>query len=450
LINRADTVYLVSKKTNYKKFLMGCDELTNLDNRSSFLRTLNEQVNYASKHKIKAGLLLIDIDRFQRVNAQHGYDVGDKILIKFSELIGSVKRKQDYIARVGDNTFALLLMGIMNTGHAELAARKVLRLLEVPFSYLDHQIRIECSISICIFPLHALDAKHLMIEAESVLHETKKHSSSIGIAKDQGDEDISEYWDIEMAISQALKFNEFSVYYQPKIDIKNNRVSGAEALLRWKHQTRGFVSPDIFIPIAEQSGMIKPITAWVINTSLRHAAKWSDKWGRQTVSVNIPPEFLLMPDFFDMVSNSLNLWESENVSLTLEIIERSFISQVDRTIEALEKLRAIGVKISIDDFGTGYSSLSYFEKMPVDEIKIDQAFIFNLLQSKPSRDIVRLIRDLGHAFNLQVVAEGVEEALILKYLQKIECDLVQGYFYSKPLPNEKYLEWLSKVKLPEI
>jgi diguanylate cyclase (GGDEF)-like protein len=429
---------------------MGLDELTNLDNRSTFLKTLNEKITYSSKHKIKSALLLIDVDHFQRVNAHYGYEVGDKILFKLAELLKSVKRKQDHLGRIGDNTFALLLMGIMNTGHAELAARKVLRLLEVPFSYLDHQIRLECSISICIFPTHALDAKHLMIEAESVLHETKTHSNNIGIAKDQGEEELSDFWDIEMAMSQALKFNEFSVYYQPKIDINHNRVSGAEALLRWKHQTRGFVSPNVFIPIAEQSGMIKPITSWVINTSLRQASKWSDRWGPQSISVNIPPEFLLMPDFFDMVSNSLKLWESDNVCLTLEIIERSFVSQVSRTIEALEKLKDIGVKISIDDFGTGYSSLSYFEKLPVDEIKIDQSFISNLLLSKPSKNIVRLIKDLGKAFDLQVVAEGVEDAMVLKYLHKIECDVIQGYFYSKPLPNEEYLKWLDKTKLPEI
>lgn len=428
---------------------MTSDELTRLDGRLSFLERLNEQVNYANKHKIKAGLVLIDIDRFQRINSQYGYEVGDKVLVKFAELLGSVKRKQDYLARIGDNTFALLLMGIMNTGHAELAARKILRLLEMPFSYKEFQIRIECTIGIAICPTHARDARHLMVEAESVLQETKQHSNNIGIAAVQGDEELSDFWDIEMAMNDALKFNEFSVYYQPKVDIVNGRVSGAEALLRWKHQSRGFVSPGIFIPIAEQSGMIKPITAWVLNTSLRQAAKWSDKWGPQTVSVNIPPEFLLMPDFFDMVTNSLKLWDSDNVSLTLEIIERSFISQVDRTIKALDKLKSHGVKISIDDFGTGYSSLSYFEKLPVDELKIDQAFIFNLLQSKPSRDIVRLIRDLGHAFDLQVVAEGVEEANILRYLRKIECDLVQGYYFSKPLPNEEYCEWLLKFECPQ-
>lgn len=429
---------------------MAQDELTHLENRQAFFRTLKDQVQFASQHKIKLALLLVDVDRFERMNAQYGYEFGDKILQKISELLNTVKRQQDFIGRIGDNTFALLLTGIMNTGHAELAARKIHRLLEVPFSYQEQQVKVECSIAISLFPQHALDLKHLMLKAENVLRETKHSSENIGIAEGMDTDDISELWDIEIAISQALKMNEFHVFYQPKVDIVNNKIHGAEALLRWKHPVRGFISPGLFIPIAEQSGLIKPITAWVINTSLRQAAKWTKKWGPQTVSVNVPPELLLLPDFLDLVSSSLKLWEADNVSLCIEIIERSFITQVDRTIESLKRLRDQGVKISIDDFGTGYSSLSYFEKLPVDEIKIDQAFVSNLLQSKASRDIVRLIRDLGHAFDLQVVAEGVVEPNVLKYLKKIECDLVQGFLYSKPLPNEQYMDWLNKVKLPAL
>jgi diguanylate cyclase (GGDEF)-like protein len=429
---------------------MGKDQLTQLDDRSAFYRVLTEQVNYVIKHKVKAGLLLVDIDALHKINAQYGYEVGDKILAKFGELLGTVKRPQDFLGRVGDNTFALLLMGVMNTGHAELAARKVLRLLDVPFSFKDYQIPVECTIAIAICPMHGQDARHLLKEAESVLRKAKQQGQKIATSKIGQDQELSDYWDIEMAIVDAIKFNEFSLHYQPKVDVQNGRVSGAEALLRWKHQSRGFVSPDIFIPIAEQTGMIKPITAWVLNTALRQAAKWPTRWGPQSVSVNIPPDFLLMPDFFDMVCSSLSLWKNDNVKLTLEIIERSFVSQVERTIDALHKLRDAGVKISIDDFGTGYSSLSYFEKLPVDEIKIDQSFVFNLAESKASRDIVKLIRDLGHAFGLQVVAEGVEDSRVLRYLHKSGCDLIQGYFYSKPLPNANYMEWLAKVQLPDL
>ncbi len=429
---------------------MPIDELTKLDDRTTFYRNLKEQVSYTIKHKIKSALLLIDIDHFHKINSQYGYDTGDKLLAKFAELLLSVKREQDYLARVGDNTFALLLMGIMNTGHAELAARKILRQLEVPFTYNDFSITLECSISMALCPIHARDARHLFREAELILSDAKEQSEKICISNANAEADLSDYWDIEMDIVNAVRNNEFHLHYQPKVDIQNRRVSGAEALLRWKHHSRGYVSPNIFIPIAEQNGIMKQIIGWVLNTSLRHAAKWSDKWGAQTVSVNVPPDFILMHDFVDMVSSSLSLWRTDNVLLTIEIIERSFISQIDRTIETLDKLRDMGVKISIDDFGTGYSSLSYFEKLPVDEIKIDQSFVVNLRESKASRDIVKLIRDLGHAFELKVVAEGVEDEQVLKYLHKLKCDVIQGYYFSKPLPNKDYMEWLTNVSIPEL
>lgn len=429
---------------------MPIDQLTKLDDRSTFYKTLSEQVSHTIKHKVKSALLLVDIDDFHKINSQYGYDVGDKILVKFAELLASVKREQDYLARVGDNTFALLLMGIMNTGHAELAARKILRQLDIPFSYHDFHISLECSISIALCPKHARDARHLFKEAELILSDAKEQTEKICISNANADSELSDYWDIEMDIVNALKNNEFRLHYQPKVDIQNRRVSGAEALLRWKHHTRGYVSPNVFIPIAEQNGIMKQIIGWVLNTSLRQAAKWSDKWGPQAVSVNVPPDFLLMHDFIDMVSSSLSLWRNDNILLTIEIIERSFISQIDRTIEALDKLRDMGVKISIDDFGTGYSSLSYFEKLPVDEIKIDQSFVVNLKESKASRDIVKLIRDLGHAFELKVVAEGVEDEQVLKYLHKLKCDVIQGFYFSKPLPNKDYMEWLNNAEIPAL
>ena len=429
---------------------MATDQLTQIDDRIAFYKTLDEQVNYTLKHKIKSALILVDVDDFHKINDQYGYVIGDKILVKFAELLGSVKREQDYLCRVGDNTFALLLMGIMNVGHAELAARKILRQLEVPFSYKDFNISLECSISIAICPQHARDARHLFKEAELILADAKNRSDRICISNANAEGELSDYWDIEMDIVKALDYDELRLHYQPKVDVLNRRVSGAEALLRWKHHSRGYVPPDVFIPIAEQNGIMKQIIGWVLNTSLRQAAKWPDKWGPQSVSVNVPPDFLLMHDFIDMVSSSLSLWGSDKVLLTIEIIERSFISQVDRTIEAINKLRELGVKVSIDDFGTGYSSLSYFEKLPVDEIKIDQSFVKNLRESKASRDIVRLIRDLGHAFDLKVVAEGVEDEPVLKYLHKLKCDLIQGYYFSKPLPNKLYGEWLAKVEIPEL
>lgn len=423
------------------------DNLTQLEDRKTFFITLTEQLNTANKHRTNTALLLIDIDRFHRFNEQFGFAAGDSLLIKFSELLNSVARSQDYVARLGDNTFALLLNGILNEGHAELAARKVLRLLEVPFKIQNQTVTIECTISISLSPQHAKDAYNLLKLGESVLRENRIKGKRIGYADSYNELLEYENWDIEAALSQALENDELQVFYQPKVDLKNKRVVGAEALLRWKNRDKGYISPDLFIPLAEQTGLIKPITNWIFNTVLRESSEWTRKWGLQTISVNVPPEFILSPEFKDVLQNATKIWANDNTKLTIEIIERSLITQVEQTIEVLNDIREMGIDISIDDFGTGYSSLSYFKRLPVNELKVDQSFVRNLLENKEDRNIVKLIIDLGHTFNLKVVAEGVENKEIIKYLYKIRCDIFQGYYFSKPLPHYEYINWLSNFEL---
>lgn len=419
------------------------DQLTGLPDRSAFYAELTRRVEHAARFKTKLAVLLVDIDRFHRVNEQYGYLVGDQLLEKFSALLASVVRDQDYLARVGDNTFALVLDGIMNTGHAELAGRKILRLLEVPFEIEEQQLLIESTVAIGLFPLHARDGRHLLKVTEAVLRDGKLSGEKINIASTHEESEVSEDWDIEIALSRAIEFGELMVFYQPKIELENGNVVGAEALLRWNHPVRGFISPDEFIPYAEESGLIKPITSWMLNVILREASEWPGKWGKQKVALNLPPELILMPELKDVLSNALNLWQSDNVQLSLEIIERSLVTQVERTTEILNAIKEMNIEISIDDFGTGYSSLSYFEKLPANELKIDKSFIDNLLDRKSNQNIVKLIIDLAHSFDMKVVAEGVEDADTLRYLYKQGCDVIQGYFFSKPLPHSKYKEWLA-------
>jgi len=424
------------------------DPLTKIAKRDAFFRIVEEQTNEALKLGSNIAIVLVDIDRFYRVNARCGYAVGNQLLEKFAHLIQSVARQQDYVGRLGDNTFALLLNGVMNAGHAELAAHKILRLLNVPFVVQGEELTIDCTISICLCPQHARDARHLLSKAETLLYETKEEGKAIGLPQAESDELVPENWLIEQALSRALENNQLEVHYQPKVDIQSGRVSGAEALLRWKYPNKGYISPGIFIPIAEESGIIKPITSWLLNVSLRQAAEWTDRWGKQSVSINVPPDLILAPDFEDSVVNALHLWGGPNHSLTLEIIERSFVHQTEKTSRIISSLRDHGVSISIDDFGTGYSSLSYFEKLPIDELKIDQSFIRNLFRSKPNRNIVRFISSLAKSFNLRVVAEGVEEPATVEYLKTIGCELVQGFVFAKPMPQEEYKKWLENFEMP--
>lgn len=405
---------------------------------SLLARTVKESTNFNTK----IALLLIDINRFYRINSVFGYDVGDEVLRKFAILLANVCREQDHVARIGDNTYAVILNGVMNVGHAELAANKILSLLQSPFEFQDRKIYVDCTIGISLCPLHASNYLFLMKECESILHEAKESNQRIAISKVPEEDVIPDDFDIELALADALQNDELLVFYQPKIALDSGGVVGMEALIRWKHSYKGMIPPGYFIPIAERTGNIKPITYWLLNSVLRQTAEWTDKWGPLSVSINIPPDFILMADFKDSITNALNLWKNDNVNLTLEIVERSLVVDPERCFSALEELRALGVSISIDDFGTGYSSLSYFENLPVDELKIDRSFVSDLVTNSSSRNIVKLIIDLAHAFDMEVVAEGAEDARTVEVLKGLGCDIVQGFYYAKPMPQDQIKKWL--------
>lgn len=424
--------------------MISSDKLTGLHDRNAFLNLLSGQVKEANTYKSKVALLIVDINRFFRINNIFGYDTGDEILKKMALLLRSVIREQDYVARIGDNRFALILAGVMNVGHAELAAHKILRLLQSPFLFDEKKIVVDCTIAISLCPLHASNPMFLLKECESVLHGAKENNIKIGVSKTFEDDEIPDDWDIELALDDALDQDQLQVYYQPKIALDSGGIVGVEALLRWIHPTRGFIPPNYFIPIAERMGQIKPITNWIFNTVLRQGSEWTDKWGPLSIAVNIPPDFILMPDLKDLIGNALSLWGGNTISLTLEIVERSLVLEPEKSFLILEDLRAMGVAISIDDFGTGYSSLSYFEKLPVDELKIDQSFVFNVINNRSNQNIVELIVKLAHAFDMEVVAEGVEDQDSLLYLKKIKCDIAQGYYFAKPMPQEQIKDWLVK------
>lgn len=418
------------------------DELTGLHDRKAFLQLLSGQVKDANTYRSKVALLIVDINRFYRINNIFGYEAGDEILKKVALVLRNVIRDQDSVARIGDNRFALILTGVMNVGHAELAAHKILRLLQAPFLFDDKKIIVDCTIGISLCPLHASNHMFLMKECESVLHSAKDKNIKIGVSETLEDEEIPDDWDIELALDDALANDQLLIHYQPKIALDSGGVVGVEALLRWKHPARGFIPPNYFIPIAERMGHIKPITNWIFNTVLRQGSEWTDKWGPLSIAVNIPPDFILMPDMKDIVANALSLWGSEDVTLTLEIVERSLVLEPEKSISILKELQAMGVSISIDDFGTGYSSLSYFENLPVNELKIDQSFVTHVVKSPANQNIVKLVVDLAHAFDMEVVAEGVEDLEALAYLKKIKCDLAQGYYFAKPMPQDQIKTWL--------
>ncbi len=422
------------------------DALTGLYDRAKFFDVLGDTVHSALEFSAPVGLLVIDIRRFHKINKSFGHDAGDAVLQAVAGVLKQVRREGDYLARIGDDQFAMLLARVANAGHAQLAAIKIQRLLDVPIWVEDREIRSAAIIGISLCPYNATDPGALLQSAERALEQAKYLDEPIGFSERKTDDENSEEWDIEVSLGESISRAELRVYFQPKISLDTGNPVGAEALVRWENPTRGLVSPAVFLPVADAIGFLKPLTIWMLNSALRLSSAWTRKWGRLSVSVNIPPSILEQSDFVDLVVSAEKLWPRDNVDLCLEVLEQSLVSDVEVAFEKLDALRRHGVKIAIDDFGTGYSSLSYFRDIPADELKIDQSFVKGLKSDKANIHIVSLIIEIAHRFGLRVIAEGVEDHDVLKYLTKKGCDQVQGYYFAKPMAPDAFAAWIETFK----
>lgn len=417
------------------------DELTGLRNRRAFLPLLGRQVVQASEQQSTLALLVVDIDGFAHINGVHGYATGDEMLRHVAAQLRKVARRQDYVARVGDDRFALVLTGMMNRGHVELAVQKLFRLFDVAMQGSAVRLLVPVTVGVAMCPQHATQAEILFRRAEAALARARQAGIRHAFAPDSsGDIDISDQWDLELQLGGAVERGEIQLHYQPKLALGSLEPLGAEALMRWTSATRGPVSPLVFIPIAERVGQIKKLTIWALNTALRQASRWTGLAEAPTVAVNLPAVLATQPDLPDLVEDALKLWGA-GVQLVLEITE-STLMDAPRAFPVLQRLREMGVRISIDDFGTGYSCLAYFRNLPADELKIDRSFVSGLVTDPACAEIVRLIVDLAHRFGLSVVAEGVEDEPTAERLRALGCDMVQGYLYGRPMPVAEFGTWL--------
>jgi diguanylate cyclase (GGDEF)-like protein len=423
---------------------MSQDALTGLHDRKAFLLALRRHIGQANERQDSLALAVVDIDGFAAINVVQGYEFGDRVLRHLAACLTAVARPQDHVARIGDNRFAMILPRIMNTGHAELAIQKLFRQLDLPFESGPARVRLGVTVGVALCPLHASHAEYLLRLAERALANARTHGRHCEFSPDAGAEDtLSELWDIELDLSGAIQRGEMRMLYQPKVRCSDGRPVGAEALMRWEHRGRGMLSPDLFIPIAERTGQIKPLTTWAINTALRQASEWSHGFGELSVAVNVPAELVAQHDLPDLVENALKLWGREQVQLAIEITERSLVASPEHSFAILSRIRELGVKVSIDDFGTGYSCLAYFRNIPADELKIDKSFVAGLLDDPACTEITSVIIDLAHRFGLSVVGEGVEDEATMAVLRQRNCDVAQGYLYGKPMTTEAFQRWLA-------
>jgi diguanylate cyclase (GGDEF)-like protein/PAS domain S-box-containing protein len=417
------------------------DPLTGLPNRT-FLRERLEETIRASEREMKPGaVLLMDLDGFKTVNDSLGHQAGDRLLQQVAERMRSVLRKADTIARYGGDEFAVVPWGATDIPRAVLIAEKILQAVSKPFTIEGEPITVNLSIGIAIFPQHADDAEALTRRADVAMYAAKRARSGFSVySVDQEGGENGGRVPLIGKLRYAIDQFELVLHYQPIVSATDGTPVKVEALVRWGHPSHGLLPPDDFIPSAEQTNLIKPLTAWVLNEALGQVHAWSKAGIDIGVSVNLSARNLLDDELPDAVAQLLSTWQVAPDKLSLEITEGSIIAV--EAEETLQRLHATGVRISVDDFGTGYSSLTYLKRLPVHEIKIDKSFVLDMATNWDGAAIVRSTIDLGHNLGLKVVAEGVEDETTLTLLREYRCDFIQGFHISRPVPASLLGPWL--------
>ena len=417
------------------------DALTELPNRPQ----LQERVHEAIGQGEAVSLLVMNLDHFKEVNDSFGYLAGDDLLKQLGPRIQECARHDDLVARLGGDEFGVVLRGA-DQKTARLVADKVTVALERPFSVDGHPLAVEASIGIATYPDHGTGAEILLRRADIAMHVAKRTPGTSAVYKPEYEEEGASHLALMAELRMAIQDNSLSMYYQPLIDLKSGIVVRFEALLRWKHAARGMVPPDQFIPFAEQTGVIQPLTDWVLRSVLKQSKAWHEAGHDLGVAVNISMRNLLDPGLPERIAEMLQEMQAATRGgdqlLSLEVTEGVLMADPQRAIERLSRLRELGIRLSVDDFGTGYSSLAYLSRLPVCEVKIDRSFVMGIADDPSKAAVVRAALDLGHNLRLEVVAEGVEDRRTWDLLFALGCDTAQGYYMARPMPAEAVLPWL--------
>jgi len=418
------------------------DTLTGLPNRTLLVDRLQQAINVAKREKKKPTLLMLDLDRFKDINDTLGHQVGDKMLKQIGIRLADTLRKVDTVARLGGDEFGILLTDATED-QARLVAMKLQHVIEQVIVVDTHQLYVGASIGIAYFPEHGEDVQTLAQRADVAMYVAKSSRISPAIYDPSTDEHSVGRLTLNGDLRQALISNELELHYQPKLDLKQNKVTGVEALLRWRHPNHGPIPPDQVVPMAEQTGLIKPLTLWVLDAALRQCAMWEIQGLSLTMAVNLSPTNLQDTNLPREIQELLQRHHLPANRLVLEITESAMMANPNRAIAILTELDSMGVSIAIDDFGTGLSSLSYLKRLPVDELKIDKSFVMDMQNDENDAMIVRSTIELAHNLGLRVVAEGVEKLEIQQMLAVLGCDEIQGYYLSRPQPAQHFNAWLA-------
>ena len=432
----------------HMEFVATHDILTGLANRSLLTDHINISLSQAKRHHEQIALLFLDLDRFKLINDTLGHEAGDELLQQVGERLNTNVRGGDLVARLGGDEFVIVLNYISSEKELCSIAEKIISLFIKPFSISGQQNYITTSMGICLYPLDGTDTQTLIKKADTAMY----------YAKDQGknnfqfftevlNQRVIERVNLEKSIRKGIENNEFELYYQPQKPTGDENYFGLEALIRWEHPEQGFISPEKFIPVAEETGLIIPLGEWILKTACMQVQQWRNKGIKELkVSVNLSARQFNNKFLLTHIEKALAESQLPPHCLICELTESMMMEDIEAHINVLDSIKALGIKISIDDFGTGYSSLSYLKRFPIDELKIDKSFVDDIEAGENDRNIILSIITLGHNLGLEIVAEGIETKGQLQFLENNACDYIQGYYFSKPLATKNVFDFIqSKI-----
>jgi diguanylate cyclase (GGDEF)-like protein len=416
------------------------DPLTGLPNRTLLLEQLKETIQAAKKQHRAMALLLVEIGRFREINKVLGYRAGSQLLQEVGCCLARTVKESKILARVGEAEFALLLPHC-GANYAIQMSERLMAALHEPMEVAGIMLDPQASIGIALYPGHATEAEALLQRANSAMHEVGTARGGYAMYIAGQEQERIRRLALMGDLRHAIENNELLLYCQPKVDIASRRVCGAEALVRWQHHVHGMLPTMEFIKIAEQAGLITPLTNWMLDAAFSQSYAWHEEGLDLALSVNLSAHDLLDSRLISRIKGLFSTWGIAPELIQFELTESALMADPAGALETLTRLKQLGVQLHIDDFGTGHSSLSYLQKLPVDWIKIDQAFVMPMMASSDSAMIVRSTIELGHNLDMKVVAEGVESQAILDHLATLGCDVAQGYLISMPMPAEQFRNW---------
>ncbi|MDQ3661773.1 MAG: bifunctional diguanylate cyclase/phosphodiesterase [Actinomycetota bacterium] len=432
-LQNAKLVGRLKQQAEQSEYQASHDSLTGLPNRMVLRDRVEQAVLAAERDGLSAAVMIMDLDSFKEVNDSLGHHAGDLLLQQIAKRLRSALRDSDTVARLGGDEFAVLLPRLTDPIDASTTAKKLLESLHAPFNLEGLDLEIGASIGIAVYPTNGTDGEILFQRADVAMYAAKERRAGHETYAAEHDTYDPSRLTLVPELRRALDLKELDLYFQPQANMRTRRIRGVEALLRWHHPQRGVLTPDHFIPLAEHTGLIRPMTSYVLEEALRQCSEWQDQGLGLYVSVNLSAQSLLDLNFPDQIAELLQRWDVPPQWLKLELTEGTLMGDPVRALRVLTKLSAMRVSLAIDDFGTGYSSFAYLKRLPVSSIKIDKSFVMNMLVDESDEVIVRSLIDLGRNLGVETVAEGVESEEVWNRLVRLGCDTAQGYLSGRPV-----------------